>query len=157
MGILSDRQIRDFMESGKISIEPFREYRLTPNGYDLSVAEVLIPSLEQHVRSGEARVPPLTWFLVGTLERVCLDAKTSAQLWIRSSWARKGVIGSFGKVDAGFQGTLTLSAFNSSERSLEIAIGDTFAQIVFETLTSEAELTYEKRSGRYQGQEGIKT
>ncbi|MEM3027384.1 MAG: dCTP deaminase [Candidatus Bathyarchaeia archaeon] len=156
MSILSDREIKAFMHSGQISIEPFIEERLTPNGYDLSIAELLIPAQGLRIVSDKARIPPLTWFLVGTLEKISLGAKVSAQLWIKSSWARRGVLGSFGKVDAGFQGTLTLSALNASQNPLEITIGDPFVQIVFETLISEAELTYEKRSGRYQGQMGIK-
>ena len=156
MSILSDRDVKAFMERGHISIEPFKEERLTPNGYDLSMAEILIPAMDLRLKSGKAQIPPLTWFLVGTLERIRLGAKVSAQLWIKSGWARKGILGSFGKVDAGFEGILTLSAFNASQKVLELTIGDPFAQIVFEALTSDAILTYEKRSGHYQGQNEIK-
>ena len=62
---------------------------------------------------------------------------------------------SFGKVDAGFHGTLTLSAYNASEKEVEIPIGDRFAQIVFEMLITVSAKTYEKRSGNYQGQRGV--
>ena len=37
MGILSDQDIIDQLLKNKISIEPFHENHLTPNGYDLSI------------------------------------------------------------------------------------------------------------------------
>ncbi|MCJ2511846.1 MAG: dCTP deaminase, partial [Candidatus Thermoplasmatota archaeon] len=58
----------------------------------------------------------------------------AGQLWIRTSWARKGVMASFGKIDAGFEGNLTLSAFNSTREVIDVPIGETFAQVVFEKL-----------------------
>ncbi|MDG6220797.1 MAG: dCTP deaminase, partial [Candidatus Thermoplasmatota archaeon] len=76
-------------------------------------------------------------------------------LWIRTSWARRGAISSFGVVDAGFEGTLTLSAFNGSQETIEMPIGQRFAQIVFHRLSEDAEAGYEKRSGNYQGQKGV--
>lgn len=79
----------------------------------------------------------------------------SSQLWIRSSYARKGVMASFGKVDAGFHGTLTISCFNANDEPLEIPIGDRFCQIVFEKLESMPNELYEKKSGNYQNQRGI--
>ena len=63
---------------------------------------------------------------------------------------------SFGKVDAGFEGTLTLSAFNSSDVDVVIPIGDRFAQIVFEWLDAPSEKVYAERSGNYQGQRGVR-
>jgi dCTP deaminase len=46
-------------------------------------------------------------------------------------------------------------AVNLSDKELELPIGARFVQLVFETLHSPASLTYEKRSGNYQGQNGI--
>jgi dCTP deaminase len=79
----------------------------------------------------------------------------TSQLWIRSSYARKGVLASFGKVDAGFQGTLTFGCFNASHEALEIPIGDRFCQIVFEKLEHEPKALYQQRSGTYQNQRGV--
>jgi dCTP deaminase len=62
---------------------------------------------------------------------------------------------SFGKVDAGFHGTLTLSCFNASDENVEIPIGDRFSQIVFERLESKPSELYEKKSGSYHKQRGI--
>jgi len=78
-------------------------------------------------------------------------------LWLRTTWIRRGVIASFGKIDAGFRGTLTLGAFNANGTgTLELPIGERFVQVVFEDLTSPAEMTYGERSGRYQDQRGVR-
>lgn len=156
MAVLSDAELRRLLGSGELSIEPFKETSLTPNGYDLTVAEVMLPAAGLHICEGRLQVPPGAWFLVGTLERIKLGRRLAGQLWIRSSWARRGIIGSFGKVDAGFEGTLTLSALNASPGNVEVPVGATFAQIVFEELSSEAEGSYSERSGHFQAQDAIR-
>ncbi len=143
------------MEEGRLSIEPFKEKSLTPNGYDLSISEIYIPSVERKITEGVAGIPQMTWFALSTEEYVKFGPEITAQLWIRTSWARKGIIAAFGKIDAGFHGTLTFSAFNASQKTVEFSIGERFAQMVFEFLAESAELEYSKRSGHYQGQRGV--
>jgi dCTP deaminase len=152
---LTDADIRDALAAGAMEIEPFSEDQLTPNGYDLSIAEVVLPDTGHTFIAGTAVVPPLTRFMVSTAERVRLGPAMSAQLWLRTTWARRGVIASFGRIDAGFDGTLTFGAFNTSADSLEIPLGDTFAQMVIEGMTSMAEADYSERSGHYQHQRGV--
>ena len=156
MSILSDRDIKKSMDNKFLGIEPFIEKNLTPNGYDLSIEEVFIKKTDQHIKDGIAVIPPLTWFAISTKEFVKMGPKITSQLWIRSSYARKGVMASFGKVDAGFHGTLTISCFNSNDKPLEIPIGDRFCQIVFENMESIPSELYDKKSGKYQNQRGIK-
>jgi dCTP deaminase len=139
-----------------LGIEPFKEENLTPNGYDLTISQVVVPDKGIDVSEGKVEVPPKTWFAVSTEEFVKLGLKYSAQLWIRTSYARKGVISSFGMIDAGFKGTLTLSAFNGSEKPVSLGIGKTFAQMVFIPLTNPPQALYHERSGNYQGQQGVK-
>ena len=112
MGILSDVDIKNYIEKNELGIEPFIEKNLTPNGYDLSIEEVFIRKTDKHIKDGTAQIPPMTWFAISTKEFVKMGPKITSQLWIRSSYARKGVMASFGKVDAGFHGTLTISCFN---------------------------------------------
>jgi len=145
--ILSDRDIKKEIIRGNISIEPFREENLTPNGYDLTIGEIYI---DGDIKK-EAEIQPLKWFAISTLEYIRLKG-IAAQLWLRSSYARKGVIASFGKVDAGFEGNLTLPAFNTKEKLL-LKEGDTFCQIVFEYLSSDPLKFY---NGKYKGQRGVK-
>ena len=155
MTVLSDKDIENAMKSGNLGIEPFIEKNLTPNGYDLSIDEVFIKKTDSHIKEGVAVVPPLTWFAISTKEFVKMGPQITSQLWIRSSYARKGVLASFGKVDAGFHGTLTFGCFNASDKELEIPIGDRFCQIVFEHLSTTANELYDKRSGTYQNQRGV--
>jgi len=156
MSILSDVDILSSIKTEDLGIEPFNEKNLTPNGYDLSISEVFIKKTNEHIKDGFATIPPQTWFAISTKEFVKMGPKITSQLWIRSSYARKGVMASFGKVDAGFHGTLTISCFNSNDEPLEIPIGDRFCQIVFENMASIPSELYDKKSGTYQNQRGIK-
>ncbi len=156
MSILSDVDIKRCIQKKELGIEPFLEKNLTPNGYDLSIDEVFIRKTDEHIKKGVAKIPAQTWFAISTKEFVKMGSKITSQLWIRSSYARKGVMASFGKVDAGFHGTLTISCFNSNDELLEIPIGDRFCQIVFENMQSAPSELYDKKSGNYQNQKGIK-
>jgi dCTP deaminase len=155
MGILSDKDIKDHIKKGKLYIEPFSELNLTPNGYDLTIEEIFIPELDERVNEGTAKVSCMRWFLISTKEYIKMSGEITASLWIRTTYARKGIISSFGKVDAGFEGNLTLSAFNGSDHSVDIKIKGTFAQIVFEKMECQPDKLYEERSGNYMGQKGI--
>jgi len=155
MSILSDIDIKEAIEKNELRIEPFIEKNLTPNGYDLSIDEIYIRKTDEHIKEGMAVIPPQTWFAISTKEFVKMGPKITSQLWIRSSYARKGVMASFGKVDAGFHGTLTIGCFNSSDEPLEIPIGDRFCQIVFENMMSVPSELYDKKSGNYQNQRGV--
>lgn len=155
MCILSDRDIRERLEQKAMSIEPFVEKHLTPNGYDLTIKEIVIRATMEKVQSGEAVVPPLGSFLISTKEYVRMPADAAGQLWIRSSYARRGALAAFGKVEAGFEGELTVGCFNSSHEPLKIPIGDRFCQLAFEQMHSLPEKLYKDRSGNYQGQRGV--
>ncbi len=144
--ILSDADIVRARQRGDLSIEPFAEEQLTPNGYDLSIQEIMVDG----ETSRQATIPPLTWFAVATREYLRLP-RHAAQLWIRSSYARRGVMASFGKVDVGFEGTLTLACFNTRQE-LELREDDTFCQIVFEEMASAPRKRY---AGKYKGQQNI--
>lgn len=155
MSLLSDADILRWRAKGELEIEPFEPKHLTPNGYDVIIAEVAVPSKGLTLTEGVARVPALTRFVVSTREAVGLGRHLAAQIWLRTTWARRGVVASFGMIDAGFAGTLTFGALNASDTILELPLGDRFAQLVFSTLDSPASETYEKRSGTYQGQKGV--
>jgi len=155
MTVLSDSEILDAVRAGKLRIEGFEEANLTPNGYDVTIEEVWIPPTRSRVRSGEAVVPGNTWFVIGTKEYLALPSDMVGEIWIRTTWARRGVLSSFGRIDAGFNGNLTFSAFNASWEYVRVPIGEKFAQVVFERLGTPARKAYRERSGNYQGQRGI--
>lgn len=154
--ILSDKDIVEGIVRKTISIEPFNSKNLTPNGYDLTIDEILIPSMEKKIKYGDVEISPKTWFLISTKEYVKISGEIVGQLWIRTSYARKGILSSFGMIDAGFEGNLTLSAFNSSEKSVKISIGETFAQVILIKILSLPKSLYEQHSGNYMRQKGIK-
>ncbi|MBS3782788.1 MAG: dCTP deaminase [Candidatus Thermoplasmatota archaeon] len=151
--IVSDSQIEDLIEKGELTIKDYSEENLTPNGYDLTIEEVVVEERKPQ-SEGNAVIPEGTWFAVSTKEYVEFPSNIAGEIWIRTTWARQGVISSFGMIDAGFEGNLTLSAFNSYQE-IEIPIGETFAQLVFHLLSEESEKKYSDRSGNYQGQEGV--
>jgi dCTP deaminase len=155
MAILSDVDIEQALQHNDLGIKPFVQKNLTPNGYDLSIDEIYLCTSDEHIKDGIAVIPPLTWFAVSTKEFVEMGPQLASQLWIRSSYARKGILASFGKVDAGFHGTLTFGCFNASHKEVEIPIGDRFCQIVFERLEQVPKALYHERSGTYQNQRGV--
>lgn len=155
MALLSDGDIRRYRAKGELSIDPFDERHLTPNGYDVTVEEVLLPASGEKGTAGTVHVPPMSHFAVSTREVVHMGRHLAGQIWLRTTWARRGVVASFGMIDAGFSGTLTFGAFNAGAGPLLVPVGERFAQVVFLTLESPASETYEKRSGAYQGQRGV--
>ncbi len=155
MTILSDLDIKNLIQLNQLDIDPFNTKNLTPNGYDLEIDEIYLKKFDLKINEGIAIIPPLTWFVISTKEFIKMGSNVSSQLWIRSSYARRGIFASFGKVDAGFNGTLTISCFNSNNENVEIPIGDRFCQIVFEQLSSKPSELYEKKSGNYQNQRGV--
>lgn len=155
MSILSDRDIIKSVKTGSIVISDFSKNNLTPNGYDLQISEIFVSRAGDVQKKDTVNIPPKTMFYVSTVERIKMPNNICAQLWLKTYWIRKGVIASFGKIDAGFEGTLTIGAYNATDESISISIGEKFCQVVFEALISASQKNYEERSGHYQGQTGI--
>lgn len=155
MCILSDGDILHYMGKGLLSIEPFVEKNLTPNGCDLRIGELFFPDSEEHITEGSVMLPQGRGIAVATMEYLKLSGQVTAQLWLRSSYARKGLLTSFGKVDSGFEGALTVPLYNSSAKPFELKIGDRILQIVFEKMHSIPLSLYDERSGNFQGSVGI--
>jgi dCTP deaminase len=155
LAVLSDVDIKDFVRDGKLRIDGFVEENLTPNGYDVTIEEIWLPATDTRFRQGAATIPPASWFVIGTKEYLALPPELVGEIWIRTTWIRKGILSSFGRIDAGFNGNLTFSALNASSKSVDIPIGERFAQVVFEELRTTPEKCYRERSGNYHGQLGI--
>ena len=140
MTILSDNEIREYLKSGEIKLEPNDlSACLNPAGYDLRCAHDVVLKPKQHV-------------LVATLETVELGLNVAAFMYIRSSLAREGIIGSFAVVDPGFRGQLTLHLHNVSNKEIVLGEGERIVQIVFHILASSAKKGY---NGSYQDSKGI--
>lgn len=155
MAVLSDSDILSLIEDRALRIDGFLEGNLTPNGYDVTIDEVWLPGADRRTGEGVAEIPPREWFVIGTKEFLELPLDIIGGIWIRTTWVRMGILSSFGRIDAGFRGNLTFSAYNASAVPVELPIGERFAQVVFEELKSAASKGYRDRSGNYQGQRGI--
>ncbi len=155
LAVLSDRDILRLVRSKRLKIEGFTEKNLTPNGYDVTIDQVAVPALGTVCARGKASVPSGAWFVIGTKEYLELPPDIVGEIWIRTTWARKGILASFGRIDAGFHGNLTFSAINASGAAVEVPTGERFAQVVFSELLSRPQKTYEQRSGNYHRQRGI--
>ncbi|MGC8600823.1 MAG: dCTP deaminase [Thermoprotei archaeon] len=136
--MLSSEEIKDAL--GKdIVIDPYSDGSLGPSGYDMSLAFDLL-------------IPPLSWTLASTLERLELSASISASIYLRSSLAREGLIGSFALIDPGFRGNLTMSLFNASDKQIKIRAGERAIQVAFFRLGKPTLRPY---SGKYQNSSGV--
>jgi len=155
MAVLSDADIIAMLADGSLKIEGYRESNLTPNGYDVTIEEILVPSTGGKYSEGIASVPGNSWFVIGTKEYLMFPPTLVGEIWIRTSWVRKGILSSFGRIDAGFHGNLTFSAYNASKDPVQVPVGERFAQVIFEELRSPPKKSYKERSGNYQGQRGI--
>lgn len=138
MTILSDAEILECLCSGELRIDPFSDKSLSPAGYDLrNGASTAIDVGKQS--------------LLRTMERLEMGPSICGQIYIRSSFAREGLVGSFAFIDPGFKGQLTLAFINMGISRVEIAEGERIAQVVFNKMGSSSSKPY---SGRYQNSIG---
>jgi dCTP deaminase len=155
--ILSDREIQEYVGK-KDLIFPFVEEQVTPNGYDLSIeeAELINGSVEKiENNDGTIEIPSKKSFIVLTKEAVSLPEDITGRLQIKTKFARRGIVGSFGEVDAGFAGKLNLCFFNGNDEKITLEKGKPMVQIIFERMEEKSEKAYEERSGNYQNQDKI--
>lgn len=163
---MTDADIREAIEAGEISIDPFDEnISLQPASYDLRVGEtaivaksVTLEELEKTVRDEVApevnveerrtlNVPAGGFALITSLEKVGLSTSFAAHIGIRSYYTRKGLALLSGlQIDPGFQGYLVLGLANLSPRSIGIDYGDPLCTIEIHRLSRPSEKAYE---GRY--------
>jgi dCTP deaminase len=152
MSVLSDKDIMARVQNGSLGITPFSQANLTPNGYDLTIREIFVPPNHRYEK-GVVCLHAGTWLAVSTLETIKMPLDLIGLLWTRTTYARKGLFGSYGVVDAGFHGELTLSYYSTMD--MEIHVGSRIAQIIFLELSSPSDQGYPQRSGSFQGQVGV--
>ena len=178
--ILSDHDIRDAIDSGRIKItapdDKFLE-NIGPSSLDLrcgshfkvyehtkfSLLDPADPTtFENCSRMIEVKnfaepfiVQPGDFILGVTLESIALPDDLVARVEGRSSLGRLGIIvhSTAGFVDPGFAGTITLEITNINRMPVALYPGMRVCQLAFETLTSPAEVDYSKKATqKYQNQ-----
>jgi len=173
--ILSDRDIPEHIESGRITIDPFDPACVQPSSVDLHVDDQFrvfansrypfidvreeMPDLTElvQVKPDEPFILHPGEFVLGsTHERVQLPNDLVARLEGKSSLGRLGLLihSTAGFVDAGWDGQLTLELSNVATLPITLYPGMKIGQISFFRLTSPAETPYGSAGNKYQGQRG---
>jgi dCTP deaminase len=175
--ILSDREIREAIESGRIGIDPFDPADVQPSSVDVHVDRYFrtfhnhryrvidvkerMDELTEEVSVKEDEpfiLHPGEFVLGSTLEHVKLPDDLVARLEGKSSLGRLGLLihSTAGFVDCGWQGHLTLELSNVANLPITIYPNMKIGQIGFFEVTSPAENPYgsKKVGSKYQGQRG---
>jgi dCTP deaminase len=175
--ILSDRTIREEIDSGRIEIDPFDPSCVQPSSVDLHVDAVfrvfhnarypfidVKRPMEDLTEVVEVKgddpfiLHPGEFVLGATRERIRLPEDLVARLEGKSSLGRLGLLihSTAGYVDPGWNGYLTLELSNVANLPITIYPGMKIGQISFFRLTTEADEPYGSAGTRskYQGQRG---
>lgn len=112
---------------------------------------------EEHSAEEGVVIHPGEFILGSTLENLHVPDNLVARVEGRSSYGRLGIIvhATAGYIDPGFSGNITLEIQNLGNAPVKLYPEDRVCQVVFETMTSEAENPYgEKTDTKYMGQTG---
>ena len=175
--LLSDRDIRAELDSGRILLDPYEPAMIQPSSIDVRLDRyfrlfdnhkypVIDPAEDQpdltrlvEVEGEEPFVLHPGEFVLGsTYESVTLPDDVAARLEGKSSLGRLGLLthSTAGFVDPGFTGHVTLELSNVATLPIMLWPGMKIGQMCFFRLSSPAEHPYGSAAygSRYQGQRG---
>ena len=175
--LLSDRDIKAQIESGRIGLEPLEMGLLQPSSMDVRLDKFfrlfdnhkypfIDPKEQQDELTRLVEVDPSEPFILHpgefvlgtTFEFVKLPDDIAARLEGKSSLGRLGLLthSTAGFVDPGFQGHVTLELSNTATLPIKLWPGMKIGQLCFFQLSSASENPYgsQKYGSRYQGQRG---
>ena len=175
--LLSDRDIRAEIASGRVGCEPFTESMIQPSSVDVRLDKffrvfenhkysVIDPSIEQAELTREVVAEgsepfilhPGEFVLASTFEVITLPDDIAGRLEGKSSLGRLGLLthSTAGFIDPGFSGHITLELSNVANLPVKLFPGMKIGQLCLIKLSSPAEHPYgsEKYGSRYQGQRG---
>lgn len=175
--ILSDREIKKYIEEKKIKINPevdlkkqlgsasldlrlgneFRIFEDTKHPFiDVEKPETFrnITKLVKIKNSNPIIFHPNQFILAITFEEVSLPSDITARIDGRSSLGRLGIIihSTAGHIDPGFRGRITLEMSNIGNLPILLHPGIRICQLVFQELSSPSEIPYyRKEAAKYLG------
>jgi dCTP deaminase len=175
--LLSDRDIREQLDSGRVGLDPLDLGMIQPSSIDVRLDKYfrlfdnhkypfIDPREDQdeltrlvEIQNGEPFILHPGEFVLGsTYELVTLPDDIAARLEGKSSLGRLGLLthSTAGFVDPGFSGHVTLELSNVATLPIKLWPGMKIGQLCFIRLTSPAEKPYgsTEYSSRYQGQRG---
>ena len=172
--ILSDIEIKHYLDTGRLVIEPLSPDTIRENGVDLRIGgevcelvsidkpilawreyseEELKRTHYKCVRNDVYVIKPHKRYLLTTLEYIKLPPDLMAFVNQRSTVARLGLFIPPTIVDAGFEGELTIELIGG-EFPVALKRGMRLLHLVFARLTTPTTKPYQ---GRYTRQKGVKT
>jgi dCTP deaminase len=175
--LLSDRDILDEIDAGRITIKPFDPAMVQPASIDVRLDRyfrVFENHRYPHIDPAQAQddltrevqaegdepfiLHPGEFVLGSTYEEVSLPGDLAARVEGKSSLGRLGLLthATAGFVDPGFSGHVTLELANVATLPIKLYPGMKIGQFCFFRMTSASEHPYgsEKYGSRYQGQRG---
>lgn len=175
--LLSDRDIRAELASGRVVLEPFDEAMVQPSSVDVRMDKFFRvfenhryphidpaeeqPDLTRQVEPepGEPFIlHPGEFVLASTYEVVTLPDDIAGRLEGKSSLGRLGLLthSTAGFIDPGFSGHVTLELSNVATLPIKLWPGMKIGQLCLFRLSSPAEHPYgsAQYGSRYQGQRG---
>jgi len=175
--LLSDRDIRSEIKSGRVAVEPFDEAMIQPSSVDVRLDKffrvfenhkysVIDPSIEQAELTREVIAEedeafilhPGEFVLASTYEVITLPDDIAGRLEGKSSLGRLGLLthSTAGFIDPGFSGHITLELSNVANLPVKLYPGMKIGQLCLIKLSSPAEHPYGSAvyASRYQGQRG---
>ncbi len=175
--LLSDRDIKAEIASGRVVLEPYDEGMVQPSSIDVRIDRyfrVFENHRYPHIDPAEEQpdltrvVEPLPnepfilhpgeFALASTYEVVTLPDDVAARLEGKSSLGRLGLLthSTAGFIDPGFRGHVTLELSNVATLPIKLWPGMKIGQLCFIRLSSPAEHPYGSSlyGSRYQGQRG---
>ena len=76
-------------------------------------------------------IKPGESYLVTTVEKVNMPENLTANMWLRSTLYRSGIILSGGNISPGYCGELSFLLFNAGQAEMEIELGARIVHIMF--------------------------
>ena len=175
--ILSDRSLREAIETGRIVVDPFDPSTVQPSSIDVRVDRLFrvfrnhtagmidvkldltdLTELVEIAPEGVFMLHPGEFVLGSTLERVAVPDDLVARIEGKSSLGRLGLLihSTAGFIDAGFDGHITLELSNVANLPITLYPGMKIGQISFLTMTTPADVPYGSSGlgSKYQGQRG---
>jgi len=164
--ILSDRDLKYYLEKEWIKIVPFDEEIVRENGVDLRIGNQFarlkktnkvfepgdnIEDFYEIINKNDIIVQPHEHLLMTTDEYIELPNDIMAFVNLRSTYARLGISIPPTIVDAGFKGQLTIEIVGS-EFPVKLESGQRFLHLIFAKTLSPVEKPYH---GKYQKQNNV--
>jgi len=175
MGVLADWQIRE-----RVTIEPFADgasrpgvisYGLTSYGYDLRLGrrfkvftnarcavvdpKNFDPASFIDLEADECLIPPNSFALAETVERLEIPRDVVAVCVGKSTYARIGIIVNVTPLEPEWRGKVTIEISNTAPLPAKVYAGEGIAQVLFLTGDELCRTSYADKKGKYQDQGGL--